>query len=184
MPPHVHDPTLPATGHFLMYPVPGIDGSIEPGHRRIMWAWYVVPGIADPLATFEEVMTDVRVPPLLVALLLVKSTRPCSSCVRARADYCCELPPLPLTHSAPAVSCAGEWRAQQGGCQAWAGSASDRLAAARDRQRSAAAAARCHRQPHGRPVSAGATRHRRATDVPTPSHHARSLHSLWPVDPI
>ena len=66
MPPHVHDPTLPATGHFLMYPVPGIDGSIEPGHRRIMWAWYVVPGIADPLATFEEVMTDVCRPSFLL----------------------------------------------------------------------------------------------------------------------
>ena len=60
MPPHVHDPSLPGTGHFLMYPVPGQDGSITPGKRRLMWAWYVVPGIEDPLATFEAVMTDVN----------------------------------------------------------------------------------------------------------------------------
>lgn len=57
-PPHVDDPSLPGTGHFLMYPVPGAHGELEPGKRRVMWAWYVVPGVDDPLATLEEVMLD------------------------------------------------------------------------------------------------------------------------------
>ena len=39
MPPHVHDPSLPGTGHFIIYAVPGIDGSTVPGERRLMWAW-------------------------------------------------------------------------------------------------------------------------------------------------
>jgi 2-polyprenyl-6-methoxyphenol hydroxylase-like FAD-dependent oxidoreductase len=60
LPPHVEDPSLPGTGHFLMYPVPGVKGELEPGKRRVMWEWYVVPGVEDPLATFEEVMLDVH----------------------------------------------------------------------------------------------------------------------------
>jgi 2-polyprenyl-6-methoxyphenol hydroxylase-like FAD-dependent oxidoreductase len=36
-PPHVADPTLPGTGHFLLYPVPGANGELEPGKRRVMW---------------------------------------------------------------------------------------------------------------------------------------------------
>ena len=38
-----------------MYPVPGAAGELEVGQRRLMWAWYVVPGADDPLATFDEV---------------------------------------------------------------------------------------------------------------------------------
>jgi 2,6-dihydroxypyridine 3-monooxygenase len=26
--------------HILLYEIPGVDGSIEPGHRRINWVWY------------------------------------------------------------------------------------------------------------------------------------------------
>ena len=40
-PPHVDDPSLPGTGHFLMYPVPGVNGELETGKRRVMWAWCV-----------------------------------------------------------------------------------------------------------------------------------------------
>ncbi len=59
-PPHVEDPSLPGTGHFLLYPVPGAHGELQPGKRRVMWAWYVVPGVDDPLATPEEVMLDIH----------------------------------------------------------------------------------------------------------------------------
>lgn len=59
-PPHFDDPSLPGSGHFLLYPVPGAQGELKPGKRRLMWAWYVVPGVDDPLATLEEIMLDVN----------------------------------------------------------------------------------------------------------------------------
>ena len=59
IPPHVLDSSLPGTGHFIMYPVPGINGELEIGKRRLMWAWYVVPGVDDKLAKFDEVMLDI-----------------------------------------------------------------------------------------------------------------------------
>ena len=43
----------PSGGHMLAYFIPGSDGAVAAGSRRLNWVWYVHVGLAD-LTPFEE----------------------------------------------------------------------------------------------------------------------------------
>jgi len=45
-----------ANSHILVYPIPGLDGSVEPGHRLINYVWYRNYLVGDDL---DDVLTDV-----------------------------------------------------------------------------------------------------------------------------
>jgi 2,6-dihydroxypyridine 3-monooxygenase len=47
--------TLIPHSHILVYPIPGVDGRVERGHRRWNFVWY---RNAAPGTVFEELMTD------------------------------------------------------------------------------------------------------------------------------
>ncbi len=60
-----------ANSHILVYPIPGLDGSVEPGQRLINFVWYrnYLPGgdVDDLLTDRNGERRDLSIPPGLVA---------------------------------------------------------------------------------------------------------------------